>query len=439
MSLTSFDIEFTRDGALFDPNAAATLLGALPDATDLIVLAHGWNNDKAEAGQLFDALCGNLAKLMDIGIVPGLDGRRVAVLRVFWPSKRFAEADLIPGGGAASAGGQNDEALKSLLEALRHDPLRLGGDETDPLRSLGVDALLALLPALDADAAARRSFVLQLRALLDPSAAHAEDGSLQFFGDDPEALFDRLQGPVAAAPAAASGGGGATALAGGGSAAGLGDLLSGAMAAARRIANFGTYYEMKRRAGTVGTVGLAPLLRQLREANPALRLHLVGHSFGGRLVTAAALKLPDASPAVTLSLLQAAYSHNGLASRYDGQNDGAFRAVLAQARVSGPVLITHTRNDRAVGLAYPLASFVSREQAADVGDQNDPYGGMGRNGAQHTPEVAADADTLVQVGLGYDFSPGKVYNLNADAFIADHGDVTGPQVAYAVLNAVRAV
>ena len=35
-------------------------------------------------------------------------------------------------------------------------------------------------------------------------------------------------------------------------------------------------------------------------------------------------------------------SHNGLAQRFDGQHDGAFRAVLAEHRVNGPVIVTHT-------------------------------------------------------------------------------------------------
>ena len=51
---------------------------------------------------------------------------------------------------------------------------------------------------------------------------------------------------------------------GDGGAAGLGDLLSGVQAAARRIANFATYYQMKSRAGTVGSKGVADLLQRVR-------------------------------------------------------------------------------------------------------------------------------------------------------------------------------
>jgi hypothetical protein len=39
----------------------------------------------------------------------------------------------------------------------------------------------------------------------------------------------------------------------------------------------------------------------------------------------------------------------------------------------------------------------------------------------------------------YGLTPGKIYNLLADEFISDHGDVTGVEVAYAILSAASAV
>src|SRR5262249_55873782 len=139
-------------------------------------------------------------------------------------------------------------------------------------------------------------------------------------------------------------------------------------------------------------------------------------------------------------LLQAAFSHNGLAKEFDGTNNGAFRTILQDRRISGPIVITHTKNDKAVGIAYPLASRISFDNSSAVGDKNDPYGGMGRNGAQHTPEVSEEEEQLREVTAGqmYAFTPGKVYNLNADAIIKDHGDVTSVPVVNAFLHAIRA-
>jgi hypothetical protein len=142
-----------------------------------------------------------------------------------------------------------------------------------------------------------------------------------------------------------------------------------------------------------------------------------------------------------MTLLQAAFSHNGLSQKFDGTNDGAFRTILQDRRVSGPIVITHTKNDKAVGVAYPLVSRIARDNAAALGDQDDPYGGMGRNGAQHTPEVSSAESELREVpgGGAYTFTPGRVYNLNADRFVKDHGDVTGAQVVNAFLHALERV
>jgi thioesterase domain-containing protein len=224
-----------------------------------------------------------------------------------------------------------------------------------------------------------------------------------------------------------------------GGAAGLGDLLSGARAAARRLANFATYYQMKTRAGTVGSTGVAPLLRRVRERQPKVNLHLVGHSFGGRLVTAAAHGLDANTPAVTVCLLQAAFSHNGFSEDFEAGQAGFFRKVVSEKRASGPIVITHTKNDTAVGIAYPLASRIARQNASAFGDANDPYGGMGRNGAQRTSEAKGHATSLAAVGHDYGFASGRIYNLLADAFVKDHSDVAGVQVAYAILSAAGAV
>jgi esterase/lipase superfamily enzyme len=193
----------------------------------------------------------------------------------------------------------------------------------------------------------------------------------------------------------------------------------------------------------VGRIGLNQVLRRLRSKKPTFKLHLIGHSFGGRLVTAAADALDTNTPAVTMTLLQAAYSHNGLGRQFDGTNDGFFRNVLERKRISGPILISHTKNDLAVGLAYPLASRLSFTKASAFGDENDPYGGMGRNGAQFTPEAKGNASNLAELTDQqpgpYKFLQGAVYNLKADAFITDHSDICKHQVTYAMLKAAGTV
>jgi hypothetical protein len=108
--------------------------------------------------------------------------------------------------------------------------------------------------------------------------------------------------------------------------------------------------------------------------------------------------------------------------------------VVSPGRVNGPILVSHTDNDTAVGINYAIASRLAGQQAAGVGDAKDLYGGIGRNGAVKTPE--ADFGTLGSTKARYTFKRGTVYNLLADAFIADHGDVHKPEVANALAQAI---
>jgi hypothetical protein len=444
MGLTTFDVEFTKDGAIFDPAQFEAVVAGLAPVSDLLVVSHGWNNDKDDASQLYHELLGNIEKLLALRDQPSvpaplrdftdnLKQRSFAAVRIFWPSKKFADAELIPGGGAATAQAEQENiaAVETVLDRLKEDPQRLGDRRTDPARVAAIDRAKALLPQL-AMVEAQKEFVSLLRKLLDPSMAEKDDASEGFFSAAAETLFANASMPVVA-PAGAADGGGAGMASGG--AAGLSDLLSGVHAAARRIANFATYYQMKTRAGTIGVKGAAELLRAIRGAKPDIRIHLIGHSFGGRLVTAAASELPPSTQGVSLSLLQAAFSHNGLSGGFgDGRADkGFFRSLVSDKRISGPIIITHTKNDKAVGIAYPLASRIAGQNAAALGDQNDPYGGMGRNGAQHTDE-ADNVATMGLPGTKYSFRPGGIHNVLADV-ITDHSDVTRMEVAFAVLTA----
>ena len=92
------------------------------------------------------------------------------------------------------------------------------------------------------------------------------DAADQFFAEDAEELFTNLEAPILLlAPPDEAGGvtGGLGGVGGvgaaGGEVAGLADFASGIVAAADRLVNYATYYQMKARAGTIGG-GLGKLL-----------------------------------------------------------------------------------------------------------------------------------------------------------------------------------
>src|SRR5699024_4777928 len=137
---------------------------------------------------------------------------------------------------------------------------------------------------------------------------------------------------------------------------GLGVPARSPLAVARRLLNLATYYTMKERAGVVGRGAVARLVEELHAQDPSVRVHLAGHSFGARVVASAATA--SRTPVSSMSLLQGAFSHVGFAPAARVRAPGAFRSALTGG-VTGPVVVTHTHRDRAVTLAYAIASRVA--------------------------------------------------------------------------------
>jgi hypothetical protein len=118
--------------------------------------------------------------------------------------------------------------------------------------------------------------------------------------------------------------------------------------------------------------------------------------------------------------------------------------VVDNHRIKGPIVVTYTPNDRAVGIAYPVASRLSGTVASAFGDANDKFGGLGRNGAQkmEPSEVVPGVDRLLAVGGSYSWQSGRFHNLESSKYIIDpsggdaHGFVTGKEVAWAISRAM---
>ena len=390
-------------------------------------MSHGWNNDMEEARALYQAFFSGVKKLLDQNAVPGL-ARKFGVLGMLWPSKKFADEELIPGGAASV-----NPAVRTTLLEKKIDGLK--GVFTAP----NADALLqqakALLPDLENKPSARDQFGDLVKSLMANMAGDSEDASKQFATMKGGDLMKKLA--VAVLPAGPVKTGRRRRIAGRrghGRRGRLFNPFSGITAAAANLLNLTTYYQMKERAGLIGRTAVSDLVRAVVARVPQLKLHVIGHSFGARLVTSLALGARGAAPQkfATMTLLQAAFSHNGFADKFE--KIGFFRDVVADKRVAGPILVTFTGNDKAVGLAYPLASLVAGQTASAFGGPKDPFGGLGRNGAQNTSEAVTGQ--LQPVGTALDFKAGAIHNLNADQVIGGHSDICKPEVYYALLKSV---
>jgi hypothetical protein len=415
-----------------DQGEVAALLAELPgqDLTDLLVFSHGWNSDRGQARRLYQLYFQQVPGLL----AQGGSQARVGTLGVVWPSKRWADepepAGDLAGGGAAGLGDAAPAAPPAdpaLVEDLKD--VFPGDDQRRALDELA--RLLAERPEDPAALARFQTLMGELTTTPDADPAGEDQGETALLEDTPEEVFGRFADAV---PRTGEGG-----------AAGLGDafgrLWNGAKEALRQL----TYFEMKKRAGVVGRQGLGPLLGRIHQADPEVRIHLLGHSFGARLVSFALAGLPDParSPVKSLYLLQGAFSHFAFADALpmDRSRGGALKGMAT--RVDGPLVASFSVHDMAVGKLYPLASLSSRDDAAGLEDRLFRWGGIGHDGAQ---AVEATVTTLGPVGTAYPFQRGRFVNLDGDAVInrggppaGAHSDIFHPELVWAGLAAAGLV
>lgn len=446
-----FQVQFTKDGDAFAPAEVDALLSNVTASanapTDLLLMSHGWNNNMDEAKSLYSGLAAVIKPQVDAN--PALKDRRFVICGVLWPSKKFEDEELIPSGAAALDESVTTDDLKQKVRDLRSLYGAADWPSAGGAAPADFDELEKLMDTVSNDPADQKKAADLIRKLLPKDAASSEDASDTFFDTNTSVLINKVSKPLNP-PVVPAGSGAAsidpfrsTASSGLGGAAGFRDVLGGIKAGFMHLLNYATYYMMKARAGAVGLKGVAALVKKLRGSRSDLRIHMIGHSFGCRVMASAINSLPEDEKfrPDTLLLLQGAFSHNGFANQSNGVDRGAFRDVIDKQKVRGPILITHTRNDKAVGVAYPIASRINGVTAAALGDANDKFGGLGSNGTQtkdSTPEGVPGF--LLPVGQQYPFAvpvkPSTPFNLKSDDFIKGHSDIKHPEVGFALAVAI---
>jgi len=395
--------------------------------TDLIVFSHGWNNSTAKAQELYKSFFEELRKVMTQRAALTPAGVKVGTVGVIWPSMRWPDeaAPARVGGAASLAESPSDEALvKDLLDAY---------DATEQQQAIGELAVLLKERPRDMQALARFQHLMEtLVAQPDPASALEDNGEVALLTDQPEVVFRRL---AAAAPSPRRQGG-----------AGVGDVFHSLWNGAKEALRQTTYWEMKNRAGVVGQRGLGPVITRIHSAHPTLRVHLVGHSFGARLVSFALSGLPTefagaGSPVKSLMLLQGAFSHFAFAEKLPFDRDRAGALAGMSSRVDGPIMVSHSLLDTAVGKLYPLSSIAGRSDAAGLDEALYRWGAMGHDGAQAVP---ADNLRLGPVGQAYPFGAGRFVNLDGNRIITKggppsgaHSDIVHPEIAWALMAGAR--
>lgn len=395
------------------PQTRADLIAAASEGfTDCFVFSHGWNNDWDKAvGRYEDFLHGYVGMRREHGLesdrpfVPLLVG-------IFWPSTSLVlpwerAPEIAAGTFTLSPEEREDvDALAEFLEPADRERLHefaalnreLGNGELGELAAMlaplmvGDDelGLGGVTPVVDDVIAALGD---------EDDGGYDESGRYGTIGgatQDPEAAF-----------------------------LGLGTL--------RKALRLTTVRVMKDRAGTVGTVGVGPLVREL--SNGKARLHLVGHSYGCKVVlSAVAASGVDVN---SMLLLQPAVSRLCFARDAGNGRPGGYRQILE--RVRAPILATYSKRDSALRRFFHLAlrrgSDLGEAQIAAAGPSRfAALGGYGPGGCGDECKT----EDMRAVGDWYNLDDEElaVVGVRSHDRIKGHGDISHEGTWWALHNLV---
>lgn len=421
-------LRFDKNGVLQSSQTAAALLAAVAGATDVFWFSHGWNNIYQQALDGYRSFIdGFIAQRKQFNL-PVPQPYRPILVGVIWPST-------------------------SLVLPWEKGPV-IAADVADPQSQRELEEMQSfVVDALDPEAAAA------LRELLDgstglagPTARSAADLVRQALGsvtddetgDTAPAVDDLLEAWRAVEQAgrpfvpddpddfgddAVPGPG----PAGGPAAAGL-EVLD-----PRNLVRVGTLWKMKARAGAVGVNGVGPLLRDVLRISAA-RLHLIGHSFGARVLLSAMAGQAPPRPARSMLLLEPAVNRWCFAPVVPSTGvPGGYRPVLD--RVEQPILSTFTIKDLPLHDLFHLAvrrRHVGEPDIAAIGD-TDLYGALGGYGPAGLGTLGSVQSAVPAGSRPYDLTgaarviaiDGGVL-INGTAAIGGHGDISKPVTWWAL-------
>ena len=438
-----WQLRFDEGGAIASGGEdVATLVAQIRDSgtQDLFVMSHGWGNSEAMADQLYTGMFGLIHNSPE---VPA----NARYLAVYWPSLWFpdppeeSQRELTrrrdaapPPPGQADAAVSGHAIAKSLADGF-------SGADRDDVKRMGalVDAGLKGVEVGESHAV-QQERLDEFHALLGKvfattpagEATTEEDSgeAVLFTTDDPRDAYGKLSSVMGSAPPESD-------------VQGIGDFFGKVWNGAKDALRVGSYFQMKGRAGDIGRSGLGSFLVALQAAAPTVRVHLIGHSFGARLVafSLAGIASPEQSPVSSLTLVQGAFSHWSFS---DGSSDLGIHGALSgfQDRVKGPLCATFTSADWAVGNWYPKASFLAQQDNQDS-EGASRWGGMGADGYRG---VSAQDLALPLTGQET-FAPGQFHRIDANFVINDtsagpfagaHSHIQKPEVAALLVAAARA-
>jgi predicted alpha/beta hydrolase family esterase len=425
--LISFDkkgVERQADSGLGSVMLAQML--AAPDSrvTDLFFVSHGWKGDVPAAIDQCNRWIGAMAQVeADRKAVREKDPTFMPlIVGIHWPSQPWGDEDLSAEPGGLLLGDDEPEPGPERLVDFYADAIASSPEAREAISTIvAAAAEYHGQKELDQDVADAYGVLLREADLW--SDDDLSDGQAQpDQGWDPNEVF-RREREEAAGPGVLGDGG-------------VGDVI---LFPLRQL----SFWSMKKRARVVGESGVAQLVADLQSASDRpVRVHLMGHSFGCIVVSAATMKAWEKTgkPVDTLILIQGALSLWSYAPQVQMKNEpGYFSKIPAASLVRGAIVTTLSEHDKAVGNLYPMAVRLAKQYTlADL----PLYGGVGTYGlcglAQTGPDIR-----IVATDVAYGFKPGGIYNVDASRIIAKgggfsgaHSDIAHPEVAHIAWQAI---
>lgn len=425
LSANLYLLRFDENGALLSPQTLELLekeLGEQP-ITDVFLFSHGWNNTFAEALERYHSfVSGYFSQRAEFGL-PMPVGYRPLLVGVIWPSTSFVlpweEGPVI----AADAPGPTEEMLRLVSAAMTPAAAATFVELVDGRTSLGLEEAHAAAGLLagalgepgDPDGVGAQgpsgTDLVQACQILEGTTTIT--GSATKFG----AIDATPPAPGVADPAVAGGG-----------------------IDPRDLLRMGTVWLMKARAGTVGAFGVSRVVQHVLNRSSA-RLHLIGHSFGARVVMSAlSVGDPPTRKARSVLLLEPAVNRWCFAPKLIGTDSpGGFHPVLDRTEL--PVFSTFSTYDHPLHDVFHLVvrkHSLGEPNIAAFGD-SDRYGALGGYGPAGLGTLGVVHDAIAAGQDRYPMSPGvRVVaidggiDVDGHHAIAGHGDVSTPVTWWAL-------
>jgi hypothetical protein len=492
-----YKLYFDDQGSLLNPDEQeaiiSTLLDSVEPVTDLWIFSHGWNTDREGADATYDNWVSRMQERIRQEIIDSTC--KPAFVGVYWPSMAWSDnmtGNITPSPSASATdrlpsidpGEFEFEETGAVLSGYT-DEWKLGGEES-PFEAGKPEIDRANATSnVPGTSMGKARFLAAYRDMLDPRGEHAAH-----FDQDFSRLYDLIYQPqqpstalieefvhllyhykvddphsdplenisVLNAPERV-----------------IARLKAELETPSVNLESFGpdlgnillsflrvfTFWTMKGRAAILGQNGVASFLRDVKHMLQLNRrrvgLHLLGHSFGAKLVTATVLALadvPDMGPPIvdTLILLLGAFSQFSFSSNIVVANGeaGHYAHLIERELVKNPIVAIYSQYDLANLVWYPLGMrLADPDTIYEWGDPQDRFGAMGANGAQGLKTNRSRIQNMLPLNASYhwnDLSSISCLNINGQRYInkdkdkwplGAHGDTDHPEIFHLALAISR--